>query len=445
MGISNYSKLIDPPASEELIEKYFNLVLKRALKNLNVTIISFRGSGDISNLMYLIRNPKILGEDTSDRIFVLVDLEKYDDDIAEGLRESLSFINNHYKSILDTESQDKLNSVLAHETISQDLLNEFLYYITYDKGFKLTFIIDNFRLACGNSVNSGALVSSLDSMKKVAPMNFSFIFICDCEVTEDTKDHLGGLSQIFIENIVNGKELLFGKDSAEVLFKYHSGLRKLKYDRKYISRCSELSYGDPSTLKQLAAAVTDNEEIQEKIIKAKSVKETYDIVGKEWLDHRFKKIINSLSKDSLEYLGTLGDKKDNYPSDYLLFTGLVCLDESGGEPKLLNPLFEQYVLDNKNTLISVGGLIKYSFADVPQKIRKTLSAKELQVYSLLVNRGGELVARDEVAQCMWGNEWEDRYSDWAIDRLLSDMRGKLKNVDAEKEMKTVKGKGIMLV
>lgn len=63
----------------------------------------------------------------------------------------------------------------------------------------------------------------------------------------------------------------------------------------------------------------------------------------------------------------------------------------------------------------------------------------LQVYP------GELISKDRLAQVLWGEQWADRYSDWAIDQLLSTLREKLARLKLPGKIMTKKGEGIIFV
>ena len=58
-------------------------------------------------------------------------------------------------------------------------------------------------------------------------------------------------------------------------------------------------------------------------------------------------------------------------------------------------------------------------------------------------RNSSLTTRENIAKALCDNEWETKYSDWAIDQTISRIRTKLKNTDFK--LKTIKGKGFTLM
>jgi len=74
-----------------------------------------------------------------------------------------------------------------------------------------------------------------------------------------------------------------------------------------------------------------------------------------------------------------------------------------------------------------------------------LSPTELRVLNYLQIHPGKTVLRTEIARLVWGEEeWEDKYSDWAISQLIYRLRNKLANVSPADRIRTLKGQGFVL-
>lgn len=72
------------------------------------------------------------------------------------------------------------------------------------------------------------------------------------------------------------------------------------------------------------------------------------------------------------------------------------------------------------------------------------SENELQVFNMLYSRADTDVSRDLVAKAIWGSDYI-KYSDWAIDKLVSRLRDKLGDKRPNKIIKTVRNRGFMLL
>lgn len=97
------------------------------------------------------------------------------------------------------------------------------------------------------------------------------------------------------------------------------------------------------------------------------------------------------------------------------------------ELQKLSPLFPPKII---NTILDVDEILP-------------LTSQEIDVFENFKTKTGKLVTRDEVAQAMWGAQWVDKYSDWAIDKLISKLKGKL--IYSSYKILSVRGRGYKLI
>jgi DNA-binding response OmpR family regulator len=69
--------------------------------------------------------------------------------------------------------------------------------------------------------------------------------------------------------------------------------------------------------------------------------------------------------------------------------------------------------------------------------------QEQLVLMCLQEKQGEVISRDKIAEILWGDQQYEKYSDWAIDKLVSILRFKINGLNCKSEIQTVKGKGYM--
>jgi hypothetical protein len=72
-----------------------------------------------------------------------------------------------------------------------------------------------------------------------------------------------------------------------------------------------------------------------------------------------------------------------------------------------------------------------------------LTAQEENVVRFLVKNPDRVVAREEIAEAVWGKDYEECFSDWAISQILSRVRKKTKNKNFK--ILTARGRGYKLV
>lgn len=73
-----------------------------------------------------------------------------------------------------------------------------------------------------------------------------------------------------------------------------------------------------------------------------------------------------------------------------------------------------------------------------------LTSQELDVLNYLKDRLNVVVDREQLAEVIWKEEWDEKYSDWALDQLIYRLRNKLKKSNAPYKLVTKKGQGFYL-
>lgn len=127
-------------------------------------------------------------------------------------------------------------------------------------------------------------------------------------------------------------------------------------------------------------------------------------------------------------------------SEYLLGTGMVAW---GGE--MFSALWKEWLkkklglagwrLEEKNGKLWLNGSVA---------VEDQLSFQEVTVLRRLWEKIGQQVTRSEVAEVLWGKEAEEKYSDWAIDQVISKIRRKTGDVGEKRMIQTTKGVGFVL-
>lgn len=128
-----------------------------------------------------------------------------------------------------------------------------------------------------------------------------------------------------------------------------------------------------------------------------------------------------------------------------------CLDEkSQVDPEVNNEYLSGTGLRNEGSWFMPSfGLfidsIKKNHSKLDRtSIEKLLTWQELTLYNLLQKNSGEVVSRDQIAKEIWKDQWVDRYSDWAIAQLVSQLRKKASTV-SDTIIKTVPNEGFTLL
>lgn len=118
-------------------------------------------------------------------------------------------------------------------------------------------------------------------------------------------------------------------------------------------------------------------------------------------------------------------KEEKKKGEYVYNTGLI------GNNQIFSPLFAYYLRDKEKELRREN-----------QKVE--LSKKENSLLNLLKEKRNEVCEREEIIEEVWPEVESLGVSDWAIDRLVARLRGKLKLQKSSFEIVTVKTRGYKL-
>lgn len=87
------------------------------------------------------------------------------------------------------------------------------------------------------------------------------------------------------------------------------------------------------------------------------------------------------------------------------------------------------------------GAIFIAGANVEEKFTR----QEYEILRFLLEEPDKLHSREEVGEAMWGKASYDKYSDWAIDQVMSKIRKKLHLLGLDHALATVRGRGYKLI
>ena len=104
-------------------------------------------------------------------------------------------------------------------------------------------------------------------------------------------------------------------------------------------------------------------------------------------------------------------------------------------------LFEKLTTSHSRKLVKKFEFSRTDFLSI--KLLSDPTAQEIKLIKLFKSKQNEPVSRDEIAETLWEKGWEDKYSDWAIDKLISRLRKKI--VSSRYRIITIKNMGYQLV
>ncbi|MBU2592441.1 MAG: helix-turn-helix domain-containing protein [Patescibacteria group bacterium] len=179
-------------------------------------------------------------------------------------------------------------------------------------------------------------------------------------------------------------------------------------------------------IKKLALLLKENPEIIPENQILKQFPEVVDVLNRLYpffSDHQ-KQILSLLANKKTRTM-----KKDSFDLNVLKNFGVL-----NAKKDLFSPLFTRYLILQNRFRSNTNG---FAFTD-------NLTASELNLFNLLYQNQNQIVDRDAIAQAIWGNLWQEKYSDWAIDKIISQLRHKMAKKEDRRKLTTFRGRGFCL-
>ena len=282
-------------------------------------------------------------------------------------------------------------------------------------------------LLCVWVSEEGVDVPFLESLRQANSMMVDFQFSFPFEVEKaELKSYLGNLTQFAFQNLWYLP--LYENNDVDVIIKNQVDQGFVDVTDSQVEQIKNLSGGYPRLVRFF-------------------LRNPDEISGDSWSDpevnHFFDEIWDGLSDESKKNLFDLVSNDDvDEVSEYLIKTKL--LHESDGKYSFFSEMFLEYVKELANSLpISVKEKDGKVMVD-GKNLETLLSVQEFDVFKLLLEKRGEVVSRDSVAEALWGDNWQDKYSDWAIDQMVSRIRKKIGDRTSKALIKTIRGKGFII-
>ena len=142
---------------------------------------------------------------------------------------------------------------------------------------------------------------------------------------------------------------------------------------------------------------------------------------------RFRETWQSFTEDERRVLISIiqGGKIKQLPSR---LKAIKLVINQAGEQRIGLPLFEQYLrwaIKERHLPLSQLRLERKRLVLRGRPVEHYFSPNETRFLVALLKLGGRVLSRDRVAEILWGNQVVEKYSDWAIDQLVSQTRKKL--------------------
>jgi hypothetical protein len=384
------------------LKEYANLVFSPILSHAAVTIISPPLVGLTFVVRLIIRNISVLlpvhTKIINKTLFLWVDVSGTVDDTIESLVEEL----NYY---LTCHALTPINKVSGWRGIEKAI--EVLLHKDFEK---ILFIVEDAHLL--TSMYS-TIPQKLRKINLSFPTEVQFVFLTEEELgdQEVLRRYLKDLFPLYVSNI-HYMPLLPSAEFRRLLeFRAHEV--DLKIPSKDFNKIISISANHPAFMRILLREYKKSGKVLEGDVLLNNI-EIKNLFLKTW---------NAFSKNTQESIL----KDQNYSNEFFEKTGL----------KKNNRWFSNYFIKFVTKMHSTKDYIQSNEA------LSLLTWQESQVYDYLQKNKGKIVSREDIAKMMWGELWNEKYSDWAIEQVISKMRKKV-GFDKQVVIKTVPKLGYKL-
>lgn len=263
--------------------------------------------------------------------------------------------------------------------------------------------------------------------------NFSVIVFFEKDITHDQYKLLTDKCSLIFDNVY--KYPLYEQKNSLQFIKYHEEMWQLKLTPSGEDEIVRLCGGYLWLISHLMRYFRDNPHGKiENAITNEMLLRKLESIWFKFTDAE-KRIFYKVANKSLE-------DEDRLTQEYKYLSAIRIIIGENGKTALGLPLLNLVIEKEQdlNELQFKDGIIYAKGIDIAGQ----LTPYENRFLQELLKNQRKIISRDQVARMLWENKWEDKYSDWAIDRLAYRLRQKIKTLGInDKFIKTVKRKGFI--
>lgn len=406
------------PLPEKLLVQFANSVFLPLKKHLSVTCMFCAGGGKRTIVRLLIKEKTILNAIFKDQfvktLFIYVDSD-----------EMLEQSNTHYiQLILDSLKREmyRRNLPLRDTKFESPLtfIKTNLKKLT-DEGWSVIFILNDFELTLSLSANVYLNLESIMSVNKskITYLFLSTINILRSEILEKIHNLKYGLTQKIVYFP------LFTKDDSFYIIKKNADALRVRLSPKIYDMLFSLCGGHPQLLKYSINIVTEH--FQKKLSDDEIVKDY--LLSHYQLQIVCADIWGYLAAEERETLtqviltGKVSSSHKN-EAEYLVNLGLIK-ESHLGKYRVFGKLFEEFVKKKLPPQKLVYDLKTNKLYYGSQSCESRFTFQEYKLLCYFITHETELISRDQVGVVLWGRNYVEKYSDWSIDKIISNLRKKL--------------------
>lgn len=337
-----------------------------------------------------------------------------------------SLFSDLNKTIIDISKKRKIDIKVDEKEDISGLIKQ-IEKIGFDIGI---FIYHTSSLL--NNVDGHKALNQLELLLR-KHKNLSILFFSEKDLTEKRHYKLFNNSSSLFTHVI--KYPLYNEKDSLQFIEYNESMWRISFPTQIKKVLIEQCGGYLWLIRQALRLIRDEKDIAlEAVFSHELLTKKLEVIWDKLVDEE-KEILRKIENNNL----TLDDR-GSHQFSYLKSIRLII--EKNGKLSIGIPLLRRIIDKEKvaNGLILKDDGLFFNDKDISYLLTKS----ELRIIQLLIQNKHKIVTKNEIAQKIWGDNWEEKYSDWAIDRLIYRLRDKLKKIGYDESLiKTYKSRGIL--
>lgn len=430
--------ILTTPQSQEFFKQVAEKIFLPLKNHYCLACMFVAGGGKRTIITYLLREEKILQnifkEKYATTLFVYIDT----DELLEI--SNVAYLTLMLEKINKDAKERKININIASTNNPLNSIKQALTELT-DAGFNVVFILNDFEITFSFSPS---IFLNLETLMAVNKSKIAFLFLASTNLL--APDNLSKLHNL--KYAVSQKYYyfpLFAPEQIEYLLKQISEKLQTPLTPELKNLLIKLCGGHPQLIKyasnilirQAKHLLTSPLQACEYILRDRQLQIVCHDIWQALCEQE-KTLLQSVVKTNR--LPTISAPYE----DFLRGTGIVRKNKDGKD-MLFSEIFHEFVIKQipQEKLFFDQNANQIFFG--LKNCGNIFTLQEFKLLSFLIQHEGKVVSRDEVAECLWGKDYLDKYSDWAIDKTVSVIRKKLVELGYQSgKLATLKKRGFYL-
>jgi len=426
------------PLPKKVLQDFAHKVFTPLKKGQCVTTLWVANGGKRFRINFLLKEKKILTK------------------IFEPDFDSILFVNVHPDEISELSATGYLNLVLEKLQEQMEIhtirlftpksknplriVQEYLrYLLSLDK--EVIFFLHALEVPLALPAN---IFANLESILGIDKKKIRFLFLSHVDlIDEKILLKMGNFKYAILRNVIYIP--LFKDEEIDYLIAFNEKVLSLSLPKETKKILKAYFGGHPMLLKYSVSKLAK--------MNPKKLKDQKFVINKLISNFELKvatkEIWNALNKQEKDIVGYVINNGRLPPNSqdrtkHLLETGILKVDKKNLVStfgKFFDLTIKKEVPVNKLSYNKELGEVFLG----PIPCTDQFTPQEYEVLRVFLQKEGRIVSRDQVAKALWGEKSYDKYSDWAIDKVISTIRKKLNKIGfPSNKLSTLKKRGFKL-